>query len=87
MTGIVYDDGNYHYYEHRKIKRSYHGTGDIYSSTLIGAYLGGHDLFKSAQLAASFVIRCIEYTIGDDIHNYGVKFEPLLVDFVNEAKS
>ncbi|MCR5185346.1 MAG: pyridoxamine kinase [Bacilli bacterium] len=84
--GVVIFDKEYQYYEHRKISRSYHGTGDIYSSSFLGAYLSNHDLLKSVKMAADFVMRCIENTIDDPNHNYGVKFEPLLSSFIEENK-
>ena len=78
-TGVVlFDNGDYQYYEHDKIERSYHGTGDVYASSLIGNYLKSNDLFDASKKAAEFVVECIKNTIGDDNHLYGVKFEPLL---------
>ena len=71
------EDG-YHYYEHKRISKSYHGTGDIYTSAFLGEYLKHHDIQKAIELAASFVVASIENTLGDETHNYGVKFEPLL---------
>lgn len=85
-TGIIYyDSDGYHYYQHRLVNASYHGTGDIYASTLVGAYLNDIDLFTSSKIAAHFVIKSIENTLNDDTHKYGVKFEPLLVDYINEV--
>ncbi len=84
--GVVVFDKDYEYYEHDRINTSYHGTGDIYSSSFIGNYLNGKSLFESAKLASDFVVRCINNTIGDASHPYGVKFEPLLVDFISRIK-
>ena len=86
MTGIVYHgEHGYQYYQHSRIDASYHGTGDIYSSTLIGAYLNNIDLFESAKIAANFVVKSIQNTIDDPSHNYGVKFEPILMEYINEV--
>ena len=41
---------------------------------------------KSSKIAAMFVVRAIENTLDDPGHNYGVKFEPLLADFVKENR-
>ena len=83
MTGVViYDENGYQYFKHQKIDKSYHGTGDVYASTFLGAYLNNNSIYKSAQVAASFVVKAIKNTIDDPSHNYGVKFEPLLVDFI-----
>ncbi len=83
-TGVVVDDGKYQYYCHDKIETSYHGTGDIYSSSFIGMYLKTKDLFYSAKCAADFVVECIKKTIKDKSHPYGVKFESILADFVSK---
>lgn len=80
-TGVVvYENGSYKYYEHKKISQSYHGTGDIYSSVFVGAKMRGLDTYIAAGLAAAFTCGCIERTIGDDSHWYGVKFEGALKD-------
>lgn len=87
-TGVVvYENGEVKYYKHRKISKMFHGTGDIYSSIFVGAYLSGKNAFDAAKYAADFVLECIEYTVKDPSHWYGVKFEPLLADFVNRIKS
>ena len=88
MTGVfVYDGNDFHHFVHQKINKSYHGTGDVYASTFLGAYLGHHDLMKSAITAADFVVEAIKNTLNDPGHNYSVKFEPLLVDFIKENRS
>ncbi len=85
MTGVViYDENGYQHFTHRRINKSYHGTGDVYASTFLGAFLSNNDLLKSAKIAAKFVVKAIENTLDDPNHNYSVKFEPLLVDFVKE---
>ena len=87
MTGVVVYDGNgYQHFTHKKINKSYHGTGDVYASTFLGAYLGNNDLIKSTKIAADFVVKAIENTLDDPSHNYSVKFEPLLADFVKENR-
>ena len=86
MTGVVVYDGNYQYYEHEKINKSYHGTGDVYASSFLGAYLQNGNIFESAKIAAHFVVKCIKNTINDDSHWYGVKFEPLLGEYANSLK-
>ncbi|MBO4666703.1 MAG: bifunctional hydroxymethylpyrimidine kinase/phosphomethylpyrimidine kinase, partial [Bacilli bacterium] len=87
MTGVLlYSNGKYQHYEHEKIDKNFHGTGDVYASALLGIYLATNDLFYSAKKAAEFVVKCINNTIKDESHWYGVKFEPLLAEFVNECK-
>ena len=36
--------------------------------------------------AASFVVSSIENTLDDPNHNYGVKFEPLLAQYIGGKK-
>ena len=82
----IYDDGKYSYYKHRKINKSFHGTGDIYTSVFLAAYLKNNDLYKSVKIAADYVVKCIENTIDDPTHPYGVKYEPLLSKLAEENK-
>ena len=80
---IVVENGERRYYEHKRIERGCHGTGDVYASAFVGAYLHGMNAFESAKLAADYTVQCIENTLGDDSHWYGVKFEtalPMLIE-------
>ena len=87
-TGIVVRDENgTNYYRHVKIPQSFHGTGDIYASAMVGAWMRGHSLFDAVKIAADYTVRCIEKTVGDASHWYGVKFElalPYLVSTLGE---
>ena len=49
--------------------------------------LKGMSAYDSACAAADFVVECIEYTIKDKSHWYGVKFEPLLTNFIINLKN
>lgn len=78
-TGVVvYEKGEYSYYEHELLPNSCHGTGDIYASAFTGAFLRGKSAIDSARIAADYVVECIRYTDGDENHRYGAKFEPVL---------
>lgn len=82
-TGVlVAENGKRSYYEHRKIAKGCHGTGDVYASAFVGAMLGGRSLFEAAKIAADFTVLCIEKTQGDPSHWYGVKFEQALPDYI-----
>lgn len=82
-TGVtVAKDGTYRHYDHRKISVGSHGTGDVFASAFTGALLRGKDIFDSAKIAADFTVLCIERTVGDDRHRYGVKFETALPDLI-----
>ena len=87
LTGVViYDENGYQHFTHKRIEKSYHGTGDVYASSFLGAYLTNGNLMKSAKIAAEFVVKAILNTIDSPDHNYGVRFEPLLADFVKENR-
>ncbi len=82
-TGVVVlEGGEKRYYAHRKISRGCHGTGDVYASAFVGALQNGKSAYDAAVIAADFTVHCIEYTIGDPSHWYGVKFEPLLGELI-----
>ena len=86
-TGVVvYKDGNMEYYCHEKISKGCHGTGDVYASAFVGALMNGKPTFEAAKIAADYVVDCINATIGDPTHWYGVKFElclPGLIKAIN----
>ena len=70
------------YYEHRKIAKGCHGTGDVYASAFVGALMHGKSAYDAAALAADYTVRCIEVTQGDPAHWYGVKFELVLPEYI-----
>ena len=78
-TGIViYENGEYNYYEHEKLPNSCHGTGDIYASAFTGALVRGRSAFDAAKIAADYTVECIRQTAEEENHWYGAKFEPAL---------
>lgn len=74
----VYDaeTGETGYAMSRRIEGSYHGTGDVFASALLGALLRGLPLLKSAQIAADYTAGSIRRThdAGTDVR-FGVNFE------------
>lgn len=82
-TGVVvYENGRNGYYEHRRIAKGCHGTGDVYASAFTGALVRGRSIFDAAKIAADYTVRCIENTQDDPDHWYGVKFEPVLSELI-----
>ena len=82
-TGVaVYENGIEHYYEHRRLSKNCHGTGDVFASAFTGAMMRGHSAYEAAKIAADFVVVCMENTIDDADHWYGVKFEPMLPELI-----
>lgn len=61
-------------YGHRRV-----GTGDIYSSVLLGSVLQNHSLTEAAQRAADFTQDALQYSEAQQIPlTDGIFFEPLL---------
>ena len=78
-TGIVvFEYGEYAYYEHELLPNSCHGTGDIYASAFVGALVRGKSAYEAAGIAANYTMECIRYTASLDNHWYGAAFEPVL---------
>ncbi len=96
LTGVSYSDASTgvlvadrageKYYQHKKIATNYHGTGDIYASAFTGAIMQGKAAFDAASIAADYTVSCIEKTIGDDSHWYGVKFELAIPELIERLK-
>lgn len=82
-TGVVvYQDGNTAYYRHKKLERSCHGTGDVFASAFVGAYMQGNALYDCAKIAADFTVECITETPPS--HWYGVCFEKCLSSLISQ---
>lgn len=78
-TGIVvFENGEYNYYEHEFLPNSCHGTGDIYASAFTGALIKGKTAFEAAKIAADYTVECIKQTAAEENHWYGAKFETAL---------
>ena len=83
-TGVlVVEDGKQSHYEHHRIEKGCHGTGDVYASAFVGALLQGKDAFTAAKIAADYTVRCIEVTKDDAEHWYGVKFEKAIPELIS----
>ena len=86
-TGVVcYIDGEYSYYEHEKISKGSHGTGDVYASAFVGALVNGKSAVESAKIAADFTVECINETHKHENHWYGAAFEPVLGKLIDALK-
>lgn len=86
-TGIVvYEKGEYAYYEHEMLPNSCHGTGDIYASAFVGALMRGKTAYDAAAIAATYTMECIRYTGTLPDHWYGAAFEPCLGKLIELLK-
>lgn len=81
-TGVMgYDrsTGEYYVYQNRRIDASYHGTGDLFSSTCVGEMMRGLDWREAMRIAADYTAHTIEVTLQDPKEPwYGVNFETTL---------
>ncbi|MBQ9746494.1 MAG: bifunctional hydroxymethylpyrimidine kinase/phosphomethylpyrimidine kinase, partial [Clostridia bacterium] len=86
-TGVaVYENGVLSYYEHEKMAKGCHGTGDIYASAFVGALMNGKAIMDAAKIAADYTVKCIENTQDDPDHWYGAKFETAIGDLISMLK-
>ncbi len=88
LTGISLADGKLGAYAYTKSTNTYfsyfneeerehfHGTGDIWASTLCGALVIGKSFPEAVAIACDYVKECIRLTLLEENHNtYGVNFE------------
>lgn len=86
-TGVVvFENGSYSYYEHELLPNSCHGTGDIYASAFVGAFMRGKNAYDSAKIAADYTVECIKETGKLTNHWYGAAFEPVLGKLIEAVK-
>ncbi len=72
----VYENGKAEYYFTEKVERNFHGTGDIYSSAFVSAYVLGKNAITAASIAADYTVQAMKLTVPyQDEHTYGVFFE------------
>lgn len=71
-----------------KIPQEFHGTGDLFTSSLLGAYLQKHSLQEAVSIAISYTTLCMKQSIvaqGDE--RFGVQFEPYLSEYMKLCTS
>lgn len=74
-------------YQNDRIPAAFHGTGDIFSSTVIGAIMNGLSWGDSCALAADFTARTIEVTLEDPKKPwYGVNFEAVIPELLDRLR-
>lgn len=88
LTGITFDKKNlgaygynsetdeYFYYSREYLPVTFHGTGDIFASALLGALSIGKNQKEALSIAVDYTVECIIKTMQNENHNwYGVDFE------------
>ncbi len=97
LTGVFFDgekigaasfdkvSGNISYEFSDMVEGFYHGTGDIFASTLLAGLLNGLQLDKAAQLAVDFTQGSIVRTRAEGIDpRFGVNFEAGLPKLIKD---
>lgn len=92
-TGAMgYDTGKKEFFQYQndRVPVSYHGTGDIFSSVLAGAFVLGIDRTEALKTAADYTALTIAETLKNPGNPwYGVDFEetiPFLIHSLNEIR-
>ena len=68
--------GEYFSYFNELVDAKFHGTGDVFSSTTVGALMNGKPLAESLAIAADYTVASIKETLAHPGYNwYGVDFE------------
>lgn len=83
----VYDGNKTGFYFTPEYPGIYYGTGDLFASALLGAYLNGKDIFQSARIALDFTCGSIKRTFeaGTDTR-LGVNFEEGIKDYIKSLE-
>ncbi|MBR0091216.1 MAG: pyridoxamine kinase [Lachnospiraceae bacterium] len=89
-TGVMgYDreTGEYYVYQNDRIDATYHGTGDLFSSTCVGVMLRGKSWQEAMRIAADYTAHTIEVTLENPEKPwYGVDFEKTLPALMKMAE-
>lgn len=78
LGAAVYDSklGKISYAFNKKVDGHFHGTGDIFGSTLLAALLNKFSLEEASQIAVDYTHECIKLTAQAELERrYGVCFE------------
>ncbi len=66
----------------------FHGTGDLFAASCVGALLRGLSLRSAIALAADYVVKTIRVTLKNSEHAwYGVDFEATLPDLMAQLQA
>lgn len=83
VMGIDTVSGTFYTYQNDRIDATYHGTGDLFSSTCVGAMMNGIDWQTAMQIAADYTARTIAVTVANPANPwYGVDFETTIPELI-----
>ncbi len=88
LTGVSYEKGKvgvelydsqtdtFFSYFNEHLPVAFHGTGDIFASTVVGARSRGLNFEEALKVAVDYTLECIRKTLADpNSRSYGVNFE------------
>ena len=100
LTGISFEEDKigvysynattdtYYYYCNKKLLMNFHGTGDVYASSVVGAMMRGFTTNEALSLAVDYTLLCMEKTAEDPEHRfYGVNFEEALPYYIERLNN
>ncbi len=74
-------------YFNEKLPVLFHGTGDVFASAALGAYMRGLSIAESLIVAVDYTLETIKCTVADKDHRtYGVNFEEALPMLIERLK-
>ena len=86
VMGYDRDNDEYYVYQNDRVDATYHGTGDLFSSTVVGEMMRGKSWQEALAIAADYTAHTIEVTLENPEKPwYGVDFEKTL-PYLIEAK-
>ena len=85
IKNIVYDQGEFVVYCNKKVPQNFPGTGDLFTSVLIGKILQGHSLQKAVTFSMAFIEKALRYadTLKEPPRE-GIPFEAFLEELAPE---
>jgi pyridoxine kinase len=99
LTGVSYEEGKIGFemydsetgefssYFGPHLPVAFHGTGDIFASTAVGALSRGKSICEALSVAVDYTYECIRLTMADPDHrSYGVNFEEAIPFLVERLK-
>ena len=83
VMGYERATGDYYVYQNDRVNAAYHGTGDLFSSTVVGEIMKGKNWRDAMRIAADYTAHTIEVTLqSPDEPWYGVDFETTLPELI-----
>ena len=83
---MSYDGKEYFSYFRTKIPVKYHGSGDVFASSLVGALSNNISLNNSLKIAVDYTWESIKETYKEDKNAYGLNFETKIPYYIKRIK-